>query len=189
MNLRRTVLGFLGALALGSSLVTPAFAATTVTQQITSGGALAASVADATMQSVTYSNTVATTTGTLVLSVSDPRGTSVGWNVTIQSTDFVRTGALLANVSAHDIPASGFLITSVGTPAMTAGQAVDPVGGPRALSSAVASLDQARKTISADAGFGSGNYTQSIPVSLVIPALSQTGTYTATLTVQISSAP
>jgi hypothetical protein len=182
----RAVLGFVGALAVSSSLVLPTLAATTVTQQITSAGSLTAAVADASMQSVAYSNTAGSTTGSLLLSVSDPRGTSEGWNVTVQSTDFVWGGS--GNANAHDIPATGFAITSVGSPVMTAGQVVG-TGGPRAESGAVASLDQARMTISADAGYGSGNYTQTLPVSLVIPAMSQAGTYTATLTVQTASAP
>src|SRR5690242_4146700 len=110
MNLRRAVLGLVGALAVGASLVTPAFAATTLTQEITSGGQLSASVANATMQPVAYSNTAGLTTGSLVLSVSDPRGTSVGWSVTVQSSDFVWGGT--GNANAHNIPATGFSITS-----------------------------------------------------------------------------
>lgn len=186
-KLARGILGFVGALAISGSLVLPAVAASSsVTQEITGGGNLTASVADATMQPVQYSNTQGLTTGELVLSVNDPRGTSVGWSVTIQSGSFVWGGS--GNANAHNIPATGFSITSVGTPVMTAGQAVG-VGGPRAESGAIASLDQARTPISADAGYGSGAYTQHIPVSLVIPAMSQTGTYTATLTVLTAAAP
>jgi hypothetical protein len=188
----RGITGFVGALAISTALVAPTFAAPavdTVSQQITSGGSLSASVANATMSSVSYSNTAGSSTGTLDLSVSDPRGTSLGWNVTIQSTDFVRTGSLLTNTNAHDIPVSGFTIVSLGTPVATAGQAVDATGGPKVGSVTGLDLSAPRKTISANAGFGSGNYTESIPVSLVIPAMSQTGTYVATLTVTISSAP
>lgn len=186
-TLRQALAGFVGAIAVSATMIMPAVAADSVTQVITGAGSLTASVANATMSSVAYSNTVGSSTGTLVLSVSDPRGTSVGWSVSIASSDFVWGGT--NNLNAHNIPASGFAITAVNTPVMTAGQAVDPVGGPRALSAAITTLDQARTPIAASAGFGSGNYTQSLPVSLVIPAMSQTGTYTATLTVLTAAAP
>jgi hypothetical protein len=191
MNFRsrfpRAILGFVGALAVSSSLVLPAVAAApTVTQQINSAGSLYASVSSATLQAVQYSNTQSSSTGALDLTVNDPTGTSAGWNVTIQSSNFVYSGS---SPSGQNIPASDFSITSVGTPQMTAGQTVDSNHGPRALSGAIATLDQVRKTIAADPGYGSGNYTQNIPVQLVIPAMSQAGTYTATLTVQIAAAP
>lgn len=187
---RNALVGFVGAIAIGATMIMPALAVgptvDSVTQVIT-GGTMTASVANASMTSVQYSNTAVSSTGTLVLSVSDPRGTSVGWKVSIQSSDFVWGGT--GNANAKNIPGTGFAITTVNTPLVAAGQAVDPVGGPLALSSAAAPLDQARTTITANAGFGSGNYTQSLPVSLVIPALSQTGTYTATLTVLTFLAP
>jgi hypothetical protein len=187
ITFRQAVAGFIGAIAISATMIMPAVAADSVTQVITSAGSLTASVANASMTSIQYSNTAGSTSGTLVLSVSDPRGTSVGWSVSIQSSDFMWGGGVNAN--AHNIPASGFAITTVNTPVMTAGQAVDATGGPRALSAAAATLDQARTPIAANLGFGSGNYTQSLPVSLVIPALSQTGTYTATLTVLTAAAP
>jgi hypothetical protein len=188
--LRRAAFGIVSTLVIGVATFSPTLAAeSSVTQQITSGGSLTASISNATMTSIGYSNVArpAGSTGVLLLSVNDPRGSSTGWNVTVQSTDFVWQGS--GNASALDIPVTGFVITSVGTPTIVAGQAVDPLGGPRAESGAVASLSQARKTISASAGFGSGAYSQSIPVALDIPALSQSGTYVATLTVLITSAP
>ena len=94
----------------------------------------------------------------------------------------------MANPSAQNIPASGFAITSVNTPTVVAGQAIG-VGGPLAVGAAAASLDVARTPIRANEGFGSGSYAQTLPVSLAIPALSQAGTYTATLTVSITSGP
>jgi hypothetical protein len=185
-KLHRAVLGGIGAMLVAISLVTPGLAADTVTQVITGNGALSASVANASMGSIAYSNAAGSTTGTLTLTVDDPRGTSAGWNVTIQSGDFIYGGA--ANASAQDLPASGFAITTVNTPTVIAGQAVG-VGGPLAVGAAAASLDVARTPIRANAGYGSGSYSQTLPVSLAIPALSQAGTYTATLTVSITSGP
>lgn len=192
MDMRRTVrqglLGLLGVAMLGIATVAPAAAADPkVTQVINGGGAFSASIGDASLTSVTYSNSAQSGTGTLSLSVSDPRGTSAGWNVTIKSTDFQYTGGGSQNPSP--IPATGFSITSLGAPVQTAGQAVDATGGPYLSGSAPETLDQTRKVVAADIGFGSGNYTQSLGVSLAIPAMSQTGTYQATLTVLITSGP
>jgi hypothetical protein len=50
-------------------------------------------------------------------------------------------------------------------------------------------LNTERTTIGVDAGYGSGIYSQDLDVSLDIPAMSQAGTYTATLVVATSVAP
>jgi len=189
---RRTILSFAGAIAISSAFIAPAFAADSVTQQITGGGALSAVVSDATMASVTYSNTAGSTIGALTLTVNDPRGTSLGWNVTIASSDFVYGGSSTLGI---DIPKVGFVIGTPAEPVLTVGQAVDfdvdlqvnLLGGPNP--GVGGSLNTPRETISAEDGFGSGIYTQNLPVTLVIPAYSQTGTYVATLTVLITSAP
>lgn len=185
-HLRRAVVSIVGAAIVSSTLIAPVLGADSVTQVITGGGALSTSVADASMGGIAYSNSAGSTSGSLTLSVNDPRGTSAGWNVTLQSGDFIYGGA--PNANAQNIPAGGFAITAVNTPTMTAGQAVG-VGGPLAVASGAASLDAARTTIRANAGFGSGAYSQTLPVSLAIPAMSQAGTYTATLTVSVTSGP
>src|SRR4051812_37814494 len=157
---RRSVLGFAAAVAISSALVMPALATPSpdsVTQQITSTGSLTAFVAAATMQSVVYNNAAGLTIGALTLTVNDARGSAEGWNVTIASSDFDYQGASTLGI---DIPNAGFVIGTPGTPAGTAGQAVNVDGGPSAVGGG--SLDQARKTISADIGFGSGIYTQNL---------------------------
>ena len=183
-SIKRTVLGLVGAAAITASIAAPAFAAD-VTQVINGNGNLSASVADAAMTPILYSNTSGSTTGTLSLAVSDPRGTAAGWNVTLASTDFVYGGT---STIGQDLPNTGFAITSVGAPGFVSGQPIN-VDGPLAVSAGAASLDQARKTIQANDGSGSGSYTQSLPVSLAIPAYSQAGTYTAVLTVTITTGP
>ncbi len=50
-------------------------------------------------------------------------------------------------------------------------------------------LNTARKVISAGATYGVGTYTQSLGVSLSVPADSRAGTYTSTLTTSITAAP
>ena len=186
-KIKPAILTAIGALVIGATIAAPAFATTndSVTQVIT-GGSLTASITAATLTSVTYSNVLQTNSGSLTLNVSDARGTSQGWNVTVSSSDFVyQVGGPSANPT--DIPATGFSILTPGAPSMVAGQAVDGSNGP--VAGTGGALSSARQVISSAADYGSGDYTQQLPVSLAIPALSQTGTYVATLTVNVSSGP
>jgi len=190
MNLRKSFRHVLAAFALMAVAVpfmaAPTLAEDTVTQEITSTGVLSASVTDATLTPVTYSNTAGSSGGSLLLTVADGRGTAAGWSVSISSTAFDYTGS---NTAGADIPATGFAIASTGAPAVSAGQPVG-TGGPTAQSSTgVGTLDTARVTIAASSGAGSGTYTQSLPVTLVIPAYSLVGTYVADLTVLTAAAP
>lgn len=163
----------------------PAFADNSVSQSIT-GGSLTARVADVTLTTVSYSHAERAQTGTMTLHADDSTGTGDGWNVTIQSSAFVYSG----DNEGTNIPASNFQLTSAAAPTSTAGQAVDATGGPKVpQASPVGALDSARKTVQANAAFGQGTYTQSLGVSLTIPAQSRAGTYTGTLTTTISAAP
>jgi hypothetical protein len=159
-----------------ASLGSVALAQDTVTQEITQG-AFTASVADATLSTVAYSNTAVTSNGVLTLTAEDSRGVGTGWTVTISSSDFDYQGS---SPLGEDIPVTGFQTTGFGTVSVVAGQA-DPlptVGTGGTFSSAVTVLEAA-------SGAGSGIYTAPINVSLDIPAESQAGTYVADLTVTI----
>jgi len=180
---KRSLLGLIGAAAITASIGAPAFAANDVTQVINGGGNISAYVASATLSPVTYSDAQQSSSGTLNLSVSDPRGTAAGWYVTLASTAFVYGGS---SPIGQNLPNTGFVLGTPGSPVDVSGQSIQPTG-PVAV--AGGSLDQARKTISAAVGSGSGSYTQALPASLVIPTFSQTGSYLATLTVTISNAP
>jgi hypothetical protein len=170
---------------IASMVATPVLAADQVTQVI-NGGARTASVANLTLTPLTYSNSAQSNTGTMTLTVDDSSGTGAGWNVTIQSSAFVYSGAN----NGTNIAASNFALTAAGTPVMTVGQAVDATNGPKVpASSPVGTLDSARKVIQANADYGLGSYTQGLNVSLTIPAQSRAGTYTATLTTTIAAAP
>ena len=50
-------------------------------------------------------------------------------------------------------------------------------------------LDVARKVLYANAGYGKGTYTQSLPVTLTVPGMSLAGSYAATFTVTVSVGP
>jgi hypothetical protein len=182
-----TVAATLGAAGVLLTAAPLAFAAdSTVTQQVT-GGSLAASVANVTLGSVATAHTVQNNAGTLALTADDSTGSGAGWNVTIQSSAFDYTG----DNGGTDIPAGNFSLTSAAAPARTTGQAVDGTGGPKVPTdpSPLGALDTARKTVQANAGFGSGTYTQNLGVNLAIPTDSRVGTYTAMLTTTISSGP
>ena len=182
---KRSILGLVGAAAITASIASPAFASNDVTQVIVAQGTFTASIASASMNTITYSNTAITTGGTMTMSVIDGRGNSAGWNVTIAASDFDYVGASSIGI---DIPNDNFSITATDNPGYVTGQPIQ-VTGPVAVSSGAGSLASARETIEAAPGTGSGQYTQSLPISLLVPAFSQVGTYTSTLTVMITSGP
>jgi len=182
---RRALLVIGSSALLVASVAGTAFAANTVTQVVTAG-TRTASVADLALGSVAYSHNAQASTGTMTLTADDSTGSNLGWNVTIQSSAFVYSGAN----GGTDIPAANFSLTSAAAPARTAGQAVDAVGGPKVpVISPVGTLDSARKAVQALVLFGNGTYTQALGVSLSIPADSAAGTYTGTITTTIAAAP
>ncbi len=163
--------------------------ASAVTQDIT-GGTRTVNIADLTLPTLTYAHSAQTSTGSMILTADDSTGSNAGWNVTIQTTAFEWSIGASGAVSGTDIPAVNFSLTSAAAPVMTAGQAVDPSGGPRVPTvSPVGALDTARKTVQADLTFGNGTYNQTLGVSLAIPAHSAAGRYTGTLTLSIVSGP
>lgn len=185
---RRMVLGLSAGALLVAAVGGPAFAADTVIQAITGGG-LTASVANVTLASVVYQNAAHDVTGSMTLTADDKTESAAGWNVTIVSSAFVWVGPVNGGI---DIPASNLALTSAAVPVRVAGQAVGVAAatGPQVPPLApTGTLDSARKTISATAAYGSGTYTQALGVTLTIPAMSHVGTYTATLTTTITSAP
>lgn len=162
-----------------------AHAADSVAQTV-NAGTRTASVANLTLTAVAYSHSVQNSAGTMTLTADDSSGTGGGWNVTIQTSAFVYSGAN----SGTNIPATKFSLTSAAAPVATAGQAVDATNGPKVPTiSPVGTLDTARKTVQAAVGYGQGTYTQALGVNLEVPAGSRAGTYTGTLTTTISAAP
>lgn len=184
--MKHLLISLVAAVAL-SAFATTAFAADTVTQNVTAG-TRTASVADLTLTAVTYSHTAQTQTGGMTLTADDSTGSGAGWNVTVLSSAFVYSGTN----GGTNIPAANFSLTSAAAPAMTAGQAINvTVGNGPAVPtvSPVGTLDTAKKTVQAGVGYGQGTYTQALGVSLAIPAQSRAGTYTGTLTTTIAAAP
>jgi hypothetical protein len=121
----------------------------------------------------------------MALTVTDSTGSGAGWKVTLLASDFVLDGG----DGSSDIPAGNFSITSADDPSRTAGQEVGPGGPMVPPTSPIGALDTERTVLEAGAGFGAGTYTQTLGVSLTIPARSQVGTYTGSLTATIAAAP
>jgi hypothetical protein len=185
---RRRIAAAIGVVALLATVAGPAMAADTVSLAITGNG-LTASVGDLTLTSVAYQNTAHAVTGSMLLTADDSTGSGAGWNVTIQTSDFVWVGTANGGI---DIPAARFALTSAAAPTMVAGQVVGVAAatGPQVPpTSPLGTLDTPRKTLVATAAYGQGTYTQALGVSLTVPAMSRVGTYTGTLTTTITSAP
>jgi hypothetical protein len=187
-SIRRAAFAIGVAGLLSVALAAPAFA-DTVTQTITSGGGLSASIADVNLPSVGYQNAAHDVTGTMTVTADDSRGSSAGWSVSIQVSAFVYTGA----AAGTDIPAANFALTSAEQPTAIAGQPVSLVAstGPQIPIEGIVfgSLATPLKTIRATAAYGNGTYSQNLGVTLTIPAQSKVGTYTGTLTTTISATP
>lgn len=151
-----------------------------------SGGARTASVNAGSLSALSYSHEDQISTGSLSLSVDDSSGTGLGWNVTIEATDFVYSG----DYAGDGIGRANFAIVSAGAPQWSAGQAIDPTNGPMVPgANATGSLDQPRKVIQANAGYGQGAYTQNLSVALTVPGTARAGSYSASVIVTISAGP
>jgi len=184
----------IGALtACGMLAVPSAFAADSVSQDVT-GGTLTAAVANLTLAGVISTHAAQASTGKMILTVDDSTGTGAGWNVTEQVSSFVYSGPF----SGTAIPAADFAITSVDAASSSAGQAIDVTGtdgaptGPQSgnmTGGVTGSLDSPVKVLHAGATFGQGTYGQGINVTLTVPADSRAGAYTGTLTTTVIAAP
>lgn len=152
-----------------------------------------ATIADLTLVAKKYSHSDQTSTGTMMLTVNDSTVGGDGWNVTVQSSGFVYSGA----EGGTAIPAANFSLSLSHAPQAISGQAIDSTGtdsaptGPQlgALAGVSGPLDVARTTLRAGIGYGQGAYTQALDVSLTIPGQSRAGTYRAAMTVTINAGP
>jgi hypothetical protein len=179
----RQFIGLAGALALGVVTAVPALAGT-VTQVINcpSTDSLAANIADMTLAPVSFSETSQESPGTMTITAAEAGCAGKGWNVTVQTSDWSRQDGSSA------IPANAFSLTQVTNPAPVSGQGIDAIGGPKLVSN-VGTLNQPRKVLQADAGYGLGSYSQVLGVKLTVPATALPGTYRAVVTTTITTGP
>ena len=89
--------------------------------QSVAAGVLNASISDLALPGLTYSNSVQTSTGSMVLHADDSSGAAAGWNVTVQVSPLVYSGSYVGT----SIPAANFALTSVAQPLLVSGQTVD----------------------------------------------------------------
>ena len=153
-----------------------------------SGGALSVTPANVTLSAVTLDGTDQTSTSASASNTwtaVDARGTGVGWNLTILSTDFT-SGAKSLDISAADqefkIQLSDANVT------VTAGN-TKPTSSVTALT-AIPKVT-ALKFVSAAVNAGMDTYSLAPNFELEVPAETfvSTGTYTATITITAVSAP
>ena len=178
------VVSLAGALALSALTIFPASAAGTVTQVINcpTTNSLTATIADMTLQPVTYSATVQESPGTITLTAAELGCAGQGWNVTVQASDWARQNGGPA------ISANAFTLTQVANPAAVSGQGINALGGPKLVNN-VGTLNLSRKVLQANAGYGLGSYAQVLGVKLTIPDTALPGTYRAVVTTTISTGP
>lgn len=127
----------------------------------------------ATLNAVTINTTAQNGTGSLgTITVTDTRGTNVGWNLTATASNFTS--------GTHTIAVTNFTINpSNGTLAVISGSGTGVSAGSSHIytgTSDVASL------MTASSGNGNGQYTINPSLTLTVPVGSYAGTYTATIT-------
>jgi hypothetical protein len=135
-----------------------------------------------TLTPTNYSAATQESPGTITITAAEAGCAAKGWNVTVQSTDWGRLEG------GPSIPASAFTLTDVASPAPVSGQGIDAVGGPKLVNN-VGSLNQSRKVLQANIGYGLGLYSQVLGVKLTIPATALPGTYKSVVTTTITTGP
>ena len=130
---------------------------------------------------VTLNGSAQSTTATMgTFTVTDARGTGVGWNVTVQGTQFTMAG--------HTLP-----MNSISMPAPTVANIDSTSGSTPSITTGPYLIDNAsavKITSAAADGTGMGSYTYTPgSLTLSIPANAYAGTYTSTVTVSVVTGP
>lgn len=157
------------------------------------GGSLSVTPADVTLSGVTLDGTDKTSTsafGDNAWTAEDARGTGVGWNVTIISTDFEdgSTPAKTIDISEAD---QKFKIQVEDANITVIAGNTKPTTSVAVLTDIPFTGDTPLKIVSAAADAGMGEYNIPPGFSLMVPAETYvgTGTYTATMTIAIATGP
>ncbi len=116
------------------------------------------------------------------VTVVDPRGTSAGWNLTGQVSDFVGpNGVILADNFGWTPAASA----ASGTLPVPAGQAPVVTAGPAAAAGLGTGLANTRSLCSGAVGHSAGAFQCGATLDLGIPGSTKVGTYTGVLTLTL----
>ncbi|MEA2286106.1 MAG: hypothetical protein QOJ21_2149 [Solirubrobacteraceae bacterium] len=164
-----------------------ALAADATSTGTVTGGTLSLSTTAAPTFSATLDGANKTPTYTVPFTLNDARGTGVGWNTTITSTQFKDA------TTSKTLPADASSITGV-ISAVAGGTATDPVNGVDYTNGvgipagATAPTDPI-KFFNAGVDSGMGKFTVTPTVAVSVPANSYAGTYSSTVTLADVSGP
>jgi hypothetical protein len=186
MNLRSKIVSVVGAAIIAGSLGAPAFAQQSDTvdisiriQEAEEGGALSFSVAQTTpFPPVAFRLVDQTVNGGMTWSVQDTRGLSQGWRLNVSATNFTSPGT-------DDIIPVGNMSVDAGPVTAIAGDE-DPMPVAVDLTPVPST---AQTFFSAIKGSGNGRYSFTTTTTVLIPAATDMGTYTSTVTADLATAP
>lgn len=145
------------------------------------GGPLAVTPQAVTFVAKQLNGTLLSTTGdTDPWTAVDPTGTGAGWHLTIIASDFTAEGGKV-------IPAEGLMMQLLDSNIAKVEATSSDV--PESDMTAFTAIDTVQTFATAEADEGMGTYSLDPSFTLAIPANTKIGSYSATLTVQIVSAP
>jgi hypothetical protein len=185
MRSHRFLISYLGALAVAAALPGVANAASAVATGTVTGSTLSLATSAAPSFSANLDLGDSTPTYTAALTLQDTRGTGVGWNETITSTQFTTGGG-----SPQTLATNASSLTGV-TSSCASGTCTNPtnaVAYPVAVPAAAAP-PTAVKFFNAAANSGMGKFTTTPTVGVFVPQSSYAGTYTSTLTLAVVTGP
>ncbi|MEW6283529.1 MAG: WxL domain-containing protein, partial [Candidatus Eremiobacterota bacterium] len=167
-------------------MVTPLWGQTTnpnATVNVNAGALTITHVNNVTFADVTLNGTDQSPacTGTPTLTLTDARGSGVGWNVTVSATNFIS--------GPNSIAGSGFTFTGPGGTVTTLAGNAQPT---QSVVAATALNPGGFKILSAAVNQGMGSYTYTPAngqFALNVPASTFAGSYTSTMTFTIASGP
>lgn len=187
MSLRKHTLGLLGAAAL-LTLGAPAAAsaATATATANVQAGSLSLVTSATPSFGVTLDGSDQTGTYTVPSTVTDARGNSAGWNLTITSTQFTTGGSTPSTLPTDASSLTG--VTNSCNAGSTCRNPTNAITYPVTVP-AGATAPAAVKYFNAAVGTGKGKFTNTPSVNVLVPASSDAGTYTSTLTLAAVSGP
>lgn len=189
MRIKPGIFASLGAAALlalsagsGVAVDPPAGPTTDVDIVVTSTGTLSVTVVETdAFNDVTYSFDTVTSNGELTITVTDARGTAVGWSFNLRGTTFTGT----VSGPGDTFPITALALEHASTTALAGNTNVSGVHGYDITSVAEAG----QQVASADEDFGNGIYALTYDGELTVPGDTLVDTYTTTITVEIPSGP
>lgn len=180
--------GFALALSCFLMLATSAFAGVSPSGNSTTSLAIAGSAftlnvpATEDAGTVTLSTVDQTTSYTIPMTVNDPRGTGVGWDLTMTASQFTTGGG-----SPHTLPTSAQAVTSATQVCHTSSTCTLPDNLVPSYPLTLSSTAQIAYSAGTDKGMGEIDVTPTVQIS--VPANAYAGSYTSTVHVVLENIP